>query len=57
MKTIEEQIFERVFPDEEFNPDNYNDWVGENGLEAYWILFTIANDLQKKLLIKSILRQ
>jgi len=57
MKTIEEQIFERVFPDEEFNPDNYNDWFKENPDVAYKVMFTITCEIHRKEVIESILRQ
>ena len=51
MKTIEEMIFERVFPDEEFDANDFNDWAKENDREAYIELLEIAKDLQRKLLI------
>lgn len=42
-KSIEQRIFEIRFPEEVFNPNDYNDWAKENSEEAYNILLTIAS--------------
>ena len=39
---VEEMIFNRKFPNEEFNPDDYNDWVSENSNEAYQLCLEVA---------------
>ena len=38
---IEEKIFKLKFPNEEFNIDDYNDWVIENGMEAYQLCLKV----------------
>lgn len=38
---IEEKIFKLKFPNEEFNIDDYNDWVSENGREAYQLCLKV----------------
>lgn len=48
MTTIEEKIFNAKFPNEEFNADNFNDWVNENSFDAYWQCLQIAEALLKE---------
>lgn len=38
---IEEKIFKLKFPNEEFNINDYNDWVSENGREAYQLCLKV----------------
>lgn len=46
--TIEEMIFKRKWPDEDFEPNDFNDWAKENETEAYKILLEIAKELLEK---------
>lgn len=48
-KTIEQLIWEEKFPDEEFNPNDYNDWAKENEAEAYMLCMRVARRLQDRL--------
>lgn len=42
---IEIRIHTLKFPNEEFNPDDYNDWVRENAYEAYSLCLKVAQEL------------
>jgi hypothetical protein len=42
MKTIEQLVWEKKFPNEPFNADNYYDWVRENSNEAFNILSEVT---------------
>lgn len=48
IKTVEEQIFDLKFKGEEFNPNDFNDWVKENELEAYNLCLKVAKQLVKQ---------
>jgi len=41
-ETIEVAIFKSKFPNEDFCPDNFNEWVSENAGEAYDMCLYLA---------------
>lgn len=43
--TIEERIHQLKFGSQEFDPNDFNDWVKENEFEAYLICLQIARSL------------
>lgn len=40
---IEEAVFKKKFPEEEFDIDDYYEWVAENEGEAYKLVIEIIN--------------
>lgn len=48
MKTIEQRIHELKFKDEEYEPNNFNDWAKENGDEAYKLSLIVAENLNRQ---------
>lgn len=46
-KSVEEMIFDEKFKNEEYNPNDFNDWAKENEGEAYAICLKIAKQFQK----------
>jgi len=45
---IDEMIFYRRFKNEKFSPDDFNDWVNENPMEAYKVCREIADELREE---------
>ena len=43
--TIEEMIFTLKFPNEDYDPNDFNDWAKENEYEAYNLCLEIATKL------------
>jgi hypothetical protein len=43
--SFEEMIWNKRFPDEDFDADNFYDWAAENGKEAFYLCIDVARDL------------
>jgi hypothetical protein len=46
-ETIEESVFKKKFPEEEFDIDDYYEWVAENEGEAYKIVMEVIKDSKR----------
>ena len=45
MKTFEEIVFKKIFPNEDFNADDFYDWAAENSSIAWKVMCDAGNDL------------
>ena len=43
--SFEEMVWNKRFPNEEFDADNFYDWASENGKEAFYVCIDVARDL------------
>ena len=43
--SFEEMVWNKRFPDEDFDADNFYDWAAENGKEAFYVCIDVARDL------------
>ena len=44
-QSFEEMIWQKKFPDKEYDADNFYDWAAENANEAFELCLSVARDL------------
>lgn len=43
--SFEEMVWNKRFPDKDFDADSFYDWAAENGKEAFYVCIDVARDL------------